>query len=102
MLIQNYHAHKSLSFNVYRFIKTKCEKLEYFSLIERPKKYMERHVTFLIFKNFATCREVFYLSVDDFQISKLNFLSLKNNFSWKHAFVFFTLFKTIRVIEKIK
>ncbi len=55
---------------MYRFIKTKCEKLEYFSLIERPKKYMERHVTFLIFKSFATRREVFYLSVDDFQISK--------------------------------
>ena len=55
---------------MYRFIKTKCEKLEYFSLIERPEKYMERHVTFLIFKNFATRREVFYLSVDDFQISK--------------------------------
>jgi hypothetical protein len=55
---------------MYRFIKKNCEKLEYFSLIERPKKYMERHVTFLIFKNLATRREVFFLSVDDFRISK--------------------------------
>jgi hypothetical protein len=31
---------------------------------------MERHVTFLIFKNFATRREVFFLSGDDFQIFK--------------------------------
>jgi hypothetical protein len=31
---------------------------------------MERHVTFLIFKNFATRREVFFSSVDDFKISK--------------------------------
>jgi hypothetical protein len=29
-----------------------------------------RNVTFLIFKNFATRREVFFLSVDEFQISK--------------------------------
>jgi hypothetical protein len=56
--------------SVYRFIKTKCEKLEYFPLIERPKKLMERHVTFLIFKNLATRREVSFLSVDDFKISK--------------------------------
>jgi len=31
---------------------------------------MERHVTFLFFKNLATRREVFFLSVDEFQISK--------------------------------
>jgi hypothetical protein len=59
-----------VNLSMYRFIKTKCEKLEYFSLIERPKKYMERHVTFLIFKNCSTRREVFFSSVFDFQISK--------------------------------
>ena len=39
-------------------------------VFERSKKYMERHVTFLIFKNFATRREGFFSSVDDFKISK--------------------------------
>jgi hypothetical protein len=69
MIIQNCLAQKS-HLSIYNLIKTKCKKFEYFSLIERPKKYMERHVTFFILKNIATRREVLFSSVDDFQIPK--------------------------------
>jgi hypothetical protein len=62
---------KKLIFHfIAEFEPSKSKKFEYFSLIERPKKYMERHVTFLIFKNCSTRREVFFSSVDDFRISK--------------------------------
>jgi hypothetical protein len=69
MNIQKCHAQKSLSFNL-SLHQNRVMKFEYFSLFERPKKHMERHVTFLVFKNYATRREVFLLSVDDFQIFK--------------------------------
>jgi hypothetical protein len=68
MIIQNCLAQKSLSFNL--ALDQSKTKFEYFSIFERPKKYMERHVTFFIFKNIATRREDLFSSVDDFQISK--------------------------------
>ena len=87
---------------IYCFINTKCKKFEYFALFERPKKYMERHVTFLIFKNFATRHEVFFSSVDDFQISKSTPAQKREPYRYNINTVFQDLRGKSFFLEKVK
>jgi hypothetical protein len=68
MIIQKSSCRKKFIFQCIASSKQSVKRI--FSLFERPKKYMERHVTFLFLKFFTTRREVFFSSVDNFQISK--------------------------------